>query len=361
MASVTAGVLLSALAGCGGASSARPAAAGTKALAVIKAAQNSAIMQPGLAFLYIGSYLGYDKQAGIRVQVVQTQGPADALQRLAAGRVDVALPPPAAILTAAAKGHSLGVITPFMLRRHGEYAFSVLPGSPIRSYRQIPGKRVGVTNLNNEGVQFTQYTLATLGKPRSDVHLLAVGNTGQAAAELEQHHVDALAIPTVQLAEIMGPLHVKLRVLPNPPFEDQVVGNAVWFNKSFLQSHPKLVQSYLTAFTKSLVFFLTNPRAALEIFFTMFPQAIPNGKTLQQAVDFYLPTLQPNLPTFRPTKTCPQYGCNEKAAWNLYVRYLGISPKAVGPVTQYYTNRFIKAVNQNLNAVVAQAKSFKLK
>lgn len=329
----------------------------------IRVALNSPLFQPGLAFVWLGNYTGYYKQAGVNVQVVPTAGPSDAFQRLVSGAVDVALPPPASVLTAAAQGRDLGLVTPFVLRRHGQYQFAVLPDSPIKSVKDIPGKKIGVTALDNEGVFFAKYALEVYGHRPSAVQFVPVGNVGQAATELKEGHVDALALPTVQYAQIQGLLGFKIRLIPNPPFESKVIGNAVWVRKQFVQQHPDVVRGFLTGFAKDLAFYVTNPRAALEIHFKMYPQTIPKGKTAKQAVDFYLPFLYANLPTFRIAGTgCPKWGCNEPTAWKLYAQYLGLDLKKLGDLSRFYTNEFIDAVNNKkaLRAVMHQARKYSL-
>jgi hypothetical protein len=58
---------------------------------------------------------------------------------------------------------------------------------------------------------------------------------------------------------------------------------------------------------------------------------------------------------------CKKWGCNEKEAWDFYIKYLGLDPATLGDVSGFFTNQFIDDVNnQDLNAVVEQAKAFKL-
>lgn len=360
-----AGLLALGVAACGSSDDGAGSDGDAKGLEVFNLAQNSAIMQPGLAFLWLGDYTGYYKQEGLKVNVVQTQGPSDALQRLASGTVDAAFPPPAAVLQAAAEGHDLNVVTPFVLRRHSQYRVAVLPDSPIKTPEGIVGKKVGVVNLNDEGVNFTRAVLREAGAKPDDVTLIPVGNTGQAATELTKGNVDALVLPGVQYAQIRALKDIKIEILDGPPFVDQVVGNALWVKKDWLADpqHKDVLRRFLRAFVKEMVFFTTNPKAALQIHFKMYPNTIPPGETAEQAVAENLPQVLINLDTFKVEQTaCPKWGCSEEAAWKFYVTYLGLDPDDVGDVTRFYTNEFIKDINsQDLEQVAEEAKNFQLK
>lgn len=358
---VCSGLLAIGVAACGsGSSGGSDAKSG--GLAVIKVAQNSPVPQAGLAWLWIGSYLGYYKQEGVKVDIVRTSGPQEAIQQLTSGSVQAAVPPPAPVLNAASEGRDLGLITPYMIRRHGQYSIATLPNSPITSPGQIAGKKVGVTTLTDEGANLVGAILRSEGKDASDVKLVPVGAVGQAATELKNGQVDALALPGVQYAQIKGLLHLPIRILPGPAFEKKVVGNAIWFQKSWFQSHKQEVEGYLKGQTKALAFFAANPRAALEIHFKMYPQSLPKGQTVQQAIKTFLPQIAANMPTLRVDDTgCPKYGCNEPSAWKFYVSYLGLDPSKVGNLSRFYTNEMIDAINSvDLNAVARQAKNFKL-
>jgi hypothetical protein len=109
-------------------------------------------------------------------------------------------------------------------------------------------------------------------------------------------------------------------------------------------------------------FFLANPRAALEVSFKMFPQTLPSGKTVSQAVEDELAALPPNLETLKfDDKPCKKWGCNSEEDWREYIAYLGIDPAKVGEVSSLYTNEFIDYANDfDQRAIEDQARSFVL-
>ncbi|HVB76651.1 MAG TPA: ABC transporter substrate-binding protein [Candidatus Nitrosotalea sp.] len=353
------------LAACGGAAAPNPAKSSSPVNVALQVAMNNPVQQPSIAWEWIGSYLGYYSQEGLSVNIVATSGPPDAIQRLGSGNVQVAVPPPGSILTAASQGRDLGLISPFMIRRHDQYQFAVLQGSSLNSAQDVASKpiRIGVTTLADEGVIYAKAVIKEYGGDPTRYQLIPVGDIGQAATELKNHQVDALSLPSAQYTEINGSLNFKLRVLPQTPLGDIVPGNAIWVTSAYLKAHPDVVKRYLIAFTKSLVFFLTNPKAAVEISFHMFPATMPKGQTFAQAVDSTVAQLSGNLPTLELSGLkCAQYGCNEKTAWDAYAyQYLGLSKSALPNTSKFYTNEFIQAANNpaTLQAVVTQARKFK--
>lgn len=354
------------IAGCGSSSGGSSAASaggsspGAKKLTTFNIALNNNVMSPGLAFVWVGQYLGYYKQQGINLHVVTTAGPPDAINRLESGEVQAAIPPAASIVNDSAKGKSLGLLATFLVRPHGQYEFAVTQNSPITSLSQLVGKNIGVSNLADEGVAFSQYEMQTLGKPRSAVHIIPVGEAGEAATELRSGQVDALALPVANYSQI-GSLGVKLRFLV-PPWESQAMGNIMWMKKSFVDANQDLVQRFINAYTKSQLFFMNNPKAAVQISFKMYPQTLPAGMSESAALAQTLPATERSVPTFEPkgTNICPKYGCFSAAGWAWYLKYLGIPPGKV-QASSLYTNQFVdKANQQDLNAVISQAKSFSL-
>jgi NitT/TauT family transport system substrate-binding protein len=332
-----------------------------KTLTTINLAINNNALTPGQAFVWVGQYLGYYKQEGINLNVVPTSSPPDAISRLVSGEVQVAIPPAASIIQDTVTGNDLGLEATFLVRPHGQYEFAVPQNSPITSFSQLIGKKIGVSNLADEGVNFTQYEMSYLHQPRNAATIVPVGQGGAAATELSSGEVDALALPLANFSAI-GSLGIQLRFLV-PSWEPQAMGNMIWMKKSYIAANKSLVQRFIDAYTKSQLFYMTNPKAATEITFKMYPTSLPAGTSEAAAVAQSLPATQAAIPTFKPTGAgvCHQYGCFNASSWSWYLGYLGYTAHQVNAST-LYTNEFIKQANsQNLNAVIKQAKHYVFK
>ena len=92
-------------------------ASGAKPLTRVRFALANPIINPGLSFVWIGSHFGWYQREGIDLEIIRTQGPADATQRVAAGQVEFGLPPPAFYVASAASGQDLGLVSVYLLRR----------------------------------------------------------------------------------------------------------------------------------------------------------------------------------------------------------------------------------------------------
>lgn len=317
-------------------------------------------ISPLLSFLWIGQYFGWYKQEGINISFEPSQGGGDAIQKLVAGDVDVTLPPPSNLLASAAQGRELPVIGVYLLRRTGQYQFAVLPNSPLHSLSDIKGKKIGVVSLGDEGVTFTKAAVRSLGLPESAVTIVPVGAAGEAAAALQQGHVDALAHPIAQTSLVQA-LGVKLRFLPNPSFASSVFGNELTVRRDYMTEHPNVVKGLDRVIAKATLFYETNPEAAMAIHYKLFPQTLPTGLTVEQAVKRAAAQAQPTIRTFLfNNKKCREFGCNEKSEWETYAyTYVGLSHKEIPDVTKYYTNMAIPYANGfNQGQIIQLAKNF---
>jgi NitT/TauT family transport system substrate-binding protein len=360
LSALIAGVLV--LAGCSQPSNApAPQASAAKPLTHVRFALGNPIINPGLSYTWIGSYFGWYQNEGIELEIVPTQGTADATQRVAVGQVEFALPPPSVYVTSLANGQDLGLISIYLLRRHGQYSFGVKNESPIRELGDLKGKRIGVTSLGDEGVTYSKAAARELGFNESDFQLVPVGAAGEAASILQKGDVDALALPGVQYA-LVESLGIKLRHLPNPAFAAHIFGNEIVGKRDYIQQHPDIARGLVRGFAMGQAFFMANPKAALQISFKMFPQTVPSGKTVAQAVEDEVAALPPNIETLKfEDKPCKKWGCNSEEDWKAYVAYLGIEEGKVGDISKLFTNEFVDYANTfDQAAVEQQAKTFVL-
>jgi hypothetical protein len=95
----------------------------------------------------------------------------------------------------------------------------------------------------------------------------------------------------------------------------------------------------------------------------MFPQTVPAGKTVDQAIEDAARELPANIETYKfDDKECKKWGCNEEQDWKAYVDYLGVDQSKVGDVNRLFTNQFIDYANDfDQNAIEEQARNFVLK
>ena len=315
----------------------------TRELVPVEMSLNNPILNPIISSLWIGKFFGWYEEEGIALSdPVGAQGVGDSTQRVAARRVDFAPSPPSIILTAAAQGRPLPVVSVYNWRRTGQYQLAVPVGSDITTLADVEGKTIGVSSLGDEGVFYAKAVLRELGLNTDNPDIISVGAAGQAAEALNQGQVDILALPGAQYA-LLETLGVAVELLPQPEFAASIFGNHIVTHPDFLAESSDIVAGYLRALTKSTLFFIENPEAAIRISYEMYPETIPSGLTVEEAVARSLVTAPAMIATLSfDQKACQQFGCQDQAEWEAYAAYVNA---AVDDVTVFYTNEFIDAAN----------------
>ena len=312
-------------------------------LVPVEMALNNPILNPIISSLWLGKFFGWYEEEGIALSdPVGAQGVGDSTQRIAARRVDFAPSPPSIIISAAAQGRPLPVVSVYNWRRTGQYQLAVPVGSDITTLADVKDKTIGVSSLGDEGVFYAKAVLRELGLDADNPDIITVGAAGQAAESLNRGLVDVLALPGAQYA-LLETLGVAVELLPQPQFAASIFGNHIVTHPDFLAELPHIVAGYLRALTKSTLFFIENPEAAIRISYEMYPETVPSGLTVEEAVARSLVTAPAMIATLVfDHKACQQFGCQDQAEWEAYAEYVNA---AVDDVTVFYTNELIDAAN----------------
>jgi NitT/TauT family transport system substrate-binding protein len=161
---------------------------------------------------------------------------------------------------------------------------------------------------------------------------------------------------------LIDSLGVIVRHLADPQFAAHIFGNEIVARRDFIQQHPDVARGLVRGFAMGQAFFLANPAAAIEISYKMFPQTLPKGKSVEEAVKDEVTALPANIETLKfDDKPCKKFGCNSEEDWNAYVGFLGIDASRVGDVQRLFTNEFIDYANGfDHRAVEEQARGFVL-
>ena len=129
-----------------------------------------------------------------------------------------------------------------------------------------------------------------------------------------------------------------------------------------IKEHPDRIIGFGRGVAKSTLFTLTNPEAAVKIFFKMYPEALPKGQTREEAIKDTLFILNARLPRLAiENRKVKKWGYIEPESWRLSAELLGYKGKISKPYTAFYTSQFIDAINQfDQAAIFSQAKSYKI-
>ena len=311
----------------------------------IKVTMANPLFNPGISFLWIGNFLGYYQENGVDAQFVAAQGGAQAMGWVLSGRTHVGLPRPIPILFRAARGKKMPPVKGvYILNRDAIYADGVAipPGSSIKSVCDLQGKKVGVMSQRDSGPIFVRKALETCGIPadKQEVTYLPVGPVSKAATAMKLGRVDAWANVDIQytLAKARG---FKFDMIPyQKDWTQNLFGNVVWINKKFLADNRDTVVGFLRGLAKGSLFFYTNPEAALQIHWVLYPESKPKGMSDAEATALMIKVLKARAPKLKlDDEKIKKFGAHHDGEWAEYVKFVGLDKKlSDAQVKSLYTN-----------------------
>ena len=161
------------------------------------------------------------------------------------------------------------------------YGIAVPEDSPVKSFADLKGKRIGVISMSSAGVIIAR-SLATMNglNPDRDVSIVVAGEAAQTAASMRAKEVDALSQFDTQyaLTENAG---AKLRMLDTSAIA-RFPSNAFVALEETLQAKRAEAVALGQAYSKGTAFTMPNPgRDPYPV--EVFPQTKATGRTRRRA------------------------------------------------------------------------------
>ena len=324
---------------------------------VVKANANLNIGED-VFMMAVPKQLGYFKEEGLNVELLPAQGGAQAGQIMITGGAEAASILAEAILKIReSNGDIVGFYT---LKQNNGFSIGVLPGSPIKSLADLPGKKVGFGQAGAGSDQLLTRQLRNMGI-QGNFNPISLGYGAQVATGVKSGQVDGLFFWD-SLYAIMSNQGLKLNHI-EVPIQDELAGFQLAFRSDYARKNADKIIGYCRAMSKAYQFALTNPKAAVELFYKEFPSTIPAGKDLGAAVTDGVVILQAWLKSATsklPEGTAP--GIEFKERWEnsqKTYRDLGVL-KGDSDVTKAYTTEYYdKCNNFDRAAIIAQANAMK--
>jgi len=299
---------------------------------------------------------------GNKIELVPLPGSTDCVKLVATRDVQYGLPSiePLAII----RPQGVKVKNYYTAYQGNIYGIAVPVDSPIKSFDELKGKRIGVTSMASAGVIIARAMAANRGwNPDRDVSIVVVGEVAQTAALLRSGQVEALSQFDTQyaLTESAG---VKMRTLD----EDNAVISSFPSN-GFIALEDTLANQRAQAvalgqgYAKGTIFAINNPEAAIRMLWEVFPQTKPTGKTEEVALRDDVNTLLARAKNWRlEAGGVTKWGYNSEANYGAYVDFLvknGVLKEKM-PVGDLITNDLIDEINKfDPAAIAAMAKAYK--
>jgi NitT/TauT family transport system substrate-binding protein len=310
----------------------------------------------------IATKLGWFAKAGLKVELVPHPGSTDCVKSVATRDVAYAVPsiePLAIIRPQGVKAKNF-----YTAYQGNIYGVAVPADSPVKSFADLRGKRIGVTSMASGGVIVARALAAMYGmNPDRDIVIVVAGEAAQTAALLRATEDDALSQFDTQyaLTENAG---AKLRMLDTKEIARFPANGFVTLEET-LQSKRAEAVGLGQGYAKGTIFAMNNPEAAVRILWEVFPQTKALGKDEATALGDDIKTLQARAPNWRlEAGGVTKWGENSLTNYQAYMDFLvkyGVLKERID-ANDIVTNDLIDEINKFDQAeIVSLAKGYAAK
>jgi NitT/TauT family transport system substrate-binding protein len=335
-------------------------AAAARAETTIKVGFCAKTITSAAAPFAIATKLGWYAPAGIKVQLVPVPGSTDCTKLVATGDLAYSLPSIEPLPAARRQGVKAKIY--YTAYQGNIYGIAVPKDSPVRSIRDLKGKRIGVASMGSAGVPVARGLLAMNGlDPEKDARLVVVGEAAQAAALVRSDQVAALSLYDTQYA-LIDAAGVALRLLDGGPVA-KFPSNGFYALEETLQKNRAQSLALVKGYAMGTVFAMANPEAAVRILWEVYPQTKATGKSDEQALRDDVRTLLARAEHWKlEAGGVKRWGESSLKDFDAYEDFL-LEWKVIEakvPVGDLVTNELIDEVNRFDPArVAAEAKAYK--
>ncbi len=306
--------------------------------------------------------LGFYTEEGLAVEYLSTGNTANSFHAIVTGDADYGLVSAATFLPFLVQNPDADILSIYAVLPRPYWYLAVKPDSAVTDLKQLKGKTIGIMNVGDVGYFAAKSMFRELGiDPDHDVLWVTVGQGGPAGNALYTGRVDALAIWDVMYA-IIEKLGFPVRGLPNTPGNQRVIGATYGVKGSTFKQKRDVFARYFRAVTKSTLFAYYNLEAAVRVFWDMYPEAKPKGKTEADALADAVFALNVRKDKWfpGPLETDQRMGAQSEVEWVNAVKIMELQDK-IKDVKPLFTNDIIDACNQfDRAAIEKMSKSFTL-
>jgi NitT/TauT family transport system substrate-binding protein len=205
---------------------------------------------------------GFFKEEGANVTgILSSAGGGTTLRNMLAGNAPYAEINPNAAIAAMQQGADIKFISDTVLTV-AEFVWAVKPDSPIKSIKDLKGKKMGYTNPRSTSQALATLVLQSGGLKTEDVELVKTGGFGEGVAALDIGLIDIAPIPEPLWSKFQSKYRAVAKASELLPPIANVLGVA-----SGSQSAAKgdFIKAVIRARRKAVAFMLQNPDEAGDI------------------------------------------------------------------------------------------------
>jgi NitT/TauT family transport system substrate-binding protein len=336
-------------------------------LATMAAAQAESVLRVGFCArtvtsaaspFAIANKMGWFANGAFKVDLVPLAGSADCDKYIGTGDLRYTLPSIEPLAALRPQGVKAKVF--YTAYQGYTYGIAVPVASPIKSLKDLKGKKIGVASMASGGAVMVKAVVSNLGIADS-VSIIAIGEGAQAAALTRNGEVDALGLYDTQYA-IIDSVGVKLRIFPNPEM-DRFPGNGFTALDDTIAQHRDEAVALAQGYAKGTIFAIANPAAAVRINWEEFPFTKPTGKDDATALADDVKALEARIVNFKLDKAgVKNWGESDLNNYQAYLDFLLKWGQIKQPIkaSEIVTNELIPDIDKfDIAAVTAAAKAYK--
>lgn len=315
-------------------------------------------VNPIVIQLVIGEKLGYNAEEGFAMELSSLGTNSNVAVALGNGDIDIGTSANSFIFPLYVKGHLPPIVSYFEHTYPYKWDVVVRPDSPLKTYADLKGKTIGVSDLGITDYPVTRAVLARMGiDPDKDVKWLAVGAGVPAGVALERKVIDALAYFDTGFGSIEA-AGIALRFLPRPKDIPMIGGVFLAARADFLKAERKLAVGYARSVAKASEFILANPKAGAKVFLDMYPDLKKRNADISESIRGVLYSVDRRAPLWRPPYPNTKIGEISLDEFRRDAKFLDIK---IDDFSTLYTNDLIAEINQfDIESVRKQARDYKI-
>lgn len=223
---------------------------------------NYAVSANGMPF-GVAMAKGYFKDEGLNITgLISSAGGGTTLRNmLAGGGSPYGEVNPVAVVSAVLAGADLKIVSDNVLTV-AEFVWAVKPDSPIKTLKDLKGKKIGYTNPRSTSQALANLLLQTGGYKEGDVELVKTGGFGEGVAALESGQVDMVPITEPLWSKYKGKFRAVITASDVLPPLDNVVGVTT---VEMAEKKGDFIRAVIRARRKAVVFMREHPDEAADI------------------------------------------------------------------------------------------------
>jgi NitT/TauT family transport system substrate-binding protein len=205
---------------------------------------------------------GYFKEEGLNITgIITSAGGGTSLRNMLAGNVPYGEVNPGVVINAIQQGADLKIISDNVLTV-AEFAWVVKPDSPIKTLKDIKGKKIGYTNPRSTSQALAQMVAQAAGFKPEDVEIVRTGGFGEGIAALDSGLIDIAPLTEPLWSKFKDKYRVIATAAELLPPLDNVVGVTT---ETQMAARGDFIRGVIRARRKAVQFMKANPDEAGDL------------------------------------------------------------------------------------------------